>query len=129
MGGYAAGMKPPPASPAWAHVRILLNLGDIPAATTAATAALRGMSVRYSSRVDGTKVVGNADIPLGWVYLNPTRRLAVLNLGVWCAHTCHGEMYRFCGVHTQLSEPVFARYDAVSWRLLDELALIKNGLL
>lgn len=121
-------MTPPPSSPAWARVRILLNLGDIPAAASAATQALPGMSKRYRSHFGGTQVFANPDIPSGWCYLNPVRRSAVVNLDVWDAHACHPAMYSFCDdVIPLLGAPVFARYDVESWQLLDELTRIKAG--
>jgi hypothetical protein len=120
-------MTPPPSSPAWARVRILLNLGDIPAATEAATAALSSISRRYRCKLGNAHVIGNPDVPSGWCYLNPRSRIAVVNLDVWDAHACFPAMHRFCDIVSDLTVPAFAAYDVRDWQIRDEICRMEFG--
>lgn len=109
-------------SAAWMRVRILLNLGRIDeAATAAADAATRTMWCDDYVQVAGPQVHSLADLPVGWCFLDPAMDLAVLNLAVvdeFCMSPC---LFQFVRVAQSLSEPAFRWYDIANWRLLDSM--------
>jgi hypothetical protein len=113
--------------PAWAQVTIHLNLLDIPAATAAATSAMRTARLPGGSPFMYGQVTGSIDIPPRWCYMNPARKIAVINEDVWETHQGHPTLGEFCERIRFLTDPVFVRYDPESWVLLDQLNSAENG--
>jgi hypothetical protein len=115
----AASLMP---SPAWARVRILLNLGRIQeAATAAAEAAAHTMWCEDYVQVAGPPVHSLQDLPVGWCFLDPIQDLAVLNRDVVDEFCMSVSMFQFVRVTQSLTEPVFRWYDITNWRTLDAM--------
>lgn len=114
--------------PAWARVTIHLNLWDVPAATAAATAALEAAPLHRGSTFRHGLLTGSADIPVGWCYLNPVERIAVVNQEVWENHIGQYAIHAFCKQIIHFSAPTFVRYDVESWILHDQLNLANLGI-
>jgi hypothetical protein len=107
-------------SAAWARVRILLNLGQIEEAATAASeAARRTVWCDDALAIGGPDVHALADLPPGWCFLDPAANLAVINDEVVDELCGAVALFQFVRVCNSLTAPVFRWYDVENWRILD----------
>jgi hypothetical protein len=116
----AASLMP---SPAWARVRILLNLGRIDEAALAASeAAARTMWCNDDYlQVSGPRIHSLADLPAGWCFLDPGADLAVLNDKVVDEYCMSVSLFQFVRIAQTLSAPAFRWYDVDNWALLEQM--------
>lgn len=110
-------------SPAWARVRILLNMGRRSQATCEALEAFASLSFRDEDllRAGGPLIYGMEDLPVGWAFMHPVRNMILLNLTVANQHTFTPGFHRFGDQITQLRRPAFRHYE------IGDFARLSNG--
>jgi hypothetical protein len=117
-----------PSREQWVKVASLLAAGDVPGATLAAGHAVTTTRLGRSTRRGDAKIHGCGDLPQGWAYLDPARRVMVLNFTIWDRFAMGSAIYRFAEQITTMTEAACLPYDVDSWQLLDELDMVEAGL-
>ncbi len=117
---------------AWARVSILLNLGDVPAATTAAIAAsaLTHWYRRYGDHqcVDSAaRVYDSGDLPVGWMWFEPDRGRVLVSSDVVSHYGLSPQLYRFAATVTRLEGPAFRWFDLDNWKVETDIQRRRLG--
>lgn len=107
-------------SPAWARVRILLNLAQRQAALREAVAALESLHFQDGDliRMGGPCIYGLGDLPVGFALMHPARDLVLLNQDVANEFFDHIGFHRFTQSITQLPRPAFRPYQVEDFERL-----------
>lgn len=109
--------------PAWARVSILLNLGDIAAATAAAREASAVSRWRwdFGDYQNDTLVMiyDTPLLPVGWMWFEPAEvghGRVLLSRDVVSEFALKTPMWSFAALVTRLPEPSFRSFDVANWR-------------
>lgn len=109
---------------AWARVRILLNLGRVPEATTEAVAASAGTNwdrFRLKIAWGAGMIHGTDEMAIGWCWLEPGSYRLLIAESVLEEFSLSNALAEFADVIETMDEPAFRSYDPANWRRLDQL--------
>lgn len=117
--------------PAWARVSILLNTGDIEAATAAAIAASSLTRWRWDfgdyQNSGNMKIYDTPLLPVGWMWFEPDPCRVLLSRDAVSEFGLSEGMWNYAELVHRLAGPTFRSYDPASWRSLDAIADAQYG--
>lgn len=108
----------------WARVRILLNLGDVTAATAEAVeaSALTDWDRFWLKIAWGAGLIhGTDEMPVGWCWLEPGSYRLLIAQSVLEEFSLSNALAEFADVIERMDSPGFRSFDVENWRHLDQL--------
>jgi hypothetical protein len=106
---------------AWAQVSILLDLGNVDAATAAAKRAseLGNWDDMFGDAVNigSPQIFGTPLLPSGWLWVEPPLRRTLLSESTMARFAMRVSMYRFA--RARQHRPGWHRFDEAAWKAVD----------
>lgn len=127
LSDYRVGVKRHPGfEAAWARVSILLNTGDVAAATEAALEASALTRWRWDfgdyQNAPRYRIYDSEHLPTRWMWFEPAKARVLIGRDAIAEFGLSEPMWDFAALVLRLPSPTFRRFSMSNWRLLDQMA-------